>query len=150
MAKKPKYKRPGQPTLYKPEYCQALIDHLRNGDSYTTFAAFCDVCLDTLYHWEQAHPEFLEAKKKGWAHYQKYWEDAGKTGLYNETIKDGDGMTVTRSINAAVWIYNMKCRFRKEWADHKDITADVTTTSSKEDEEVKELVEWYRKLKDLK
>jgi transposase len=139
----------GRPTDFKPEYCDMLINHLKNGDSYTTFASVLNVAVSTLYEWEKNFPEFSEAKSIGWPHYQKYWEDHGKTGLYHETFKDNDGMTVSRSINSAVYIYNMKCRFPKDWRDMQEIKAEVKTESA-ESEKVQELLSWLKSAKDIK
>lgn len=150
MPKKSSKKHPGgRPSKYKPEYCEMLISHFKNGDSYTTFAATVDVDRDTLYEWETKYPEFSDAKKRGWAHYQKFWEDHGKSGLYNETFKDNDGMTVSRSINSAVYIYNMKCRFPKDWRDIQEVKAEVKNENA-ESEKVQELLAWLKSAKDLK
>lgn len=106
---------PGHPTHYDPIYCEMLIKHMEDGLSFEAFAGVIGVCEKTLYNWAKAHPEFLQSKKLGKAKSLKFWEEQGVKGLYNETIKDGDGMTITRSINATVWIFNMKNRFG--WRD---------------------------------
>jgi len=53
----------GRPTKYKPEYCMALINHCKQGYSYESFSGTIGVALQTLYDWEKAHQDFLEAKK---------------------------------------------------------------------------------------
>lgn len=108
----------GRPSLYKPEYGALLIQHMAEGLSFEAFGGVVGVCARTLYDWEHAHPEFLQAKKNGETLCRLYWEKVGRDGLYNEVIKDNDGCTVTRSINATLWIFNMKNRFK--WRDKSE------------------------------
>jgi hypothetical protein len=118
-----KKRKPGRPSLYKPEYGAMLIQHMSEGLSFEAFGGVVGVCARTLYDWEQAHPEFLQAKKTGESFSRLYWEKIGRDGLHNEVIKDGDGCTVTRSINATIWIFNMKNRFK--WRDRiEDVDPD--------------------------
>lgn len=105
----------GRPTKYRKEYCALLLEHMKDGLSFESFGGIVGVARHTLYDWEKVHPEFLHAKKEGESGSRLYWEKVGRDGLYNETIKDGDGMTVTKSINATIWIFNMKNRFK--WRD---------------------------------
>lgn len=134
-----KKKKTGRPSEYKPEYCQLLINHMADGLSYESFAGVIRKSIQTLYNWE-AIPEFLEAKKIAEPLCRLWWEKKGQE--LNETFKDADGMTVTRAMPPAVWIYNMKCRFRKEWHDPVELNANVkaeVTTEDKTAREVKEL-----------
>jgi DNA-binding XRE family transcriptional regulator len=80
-------------------YCQALVRWCKKGLSYESFASACNVSEQTLYDWEKAHPEFLEAKKIGYPHCRAFWERAGIAG----------------KIPAGTWIFNMKNRFG--WRD---------------------------------
>jgi hypothetical protein len=113
MAKK---KHPGgRPSDYDPIYCQMLIKHMEDGLSFESFGGVAKCSKQTLYRWIDAHPEFSDAKKVGETACQFWWEKTGKDGLHNETIKDGDGMTITKSINSTIWIFNMKNRFG--WRD---------------------------------
>lgn len=55
----------GQPTKYKPEYCEMLIEHMSKGKPFQTFAAKIKVKRSTLYNWASEIPEFAEAKAMG-------------------------------------------------------------------------------------
>lgn len=110
----------GRPTKYKKEYCDALIGHMQKGLSYESFGGVVWVDRDTLYEWEKKHREFSDAKKIGASLCRKWWEEAGI-----------DGMT-SGSINAAIWIFNMKNRF-PEWRDVKEIDRTNYTPKDKED-----------------
>ena len=93
----------GAPTLYRPEYCQQLIDFMAQGYSFRSFA--CDipgVSSDAMHVWATKHPDFAQAKAKAQDKYFKYWEDLGKRGVNGEV----------KNFNAVAWIFNMKNRFQ--------------------------------------
>ena len=50
---------------YKPEFCNKVIEHLRNRKSLMSFGGTIDVVEDTIYHWRKVHPEFDEAVRIG-------------------------------------------------------------------------------------
>jgi hypothetical protein len=116
-AAKPKAKM-GRPTKYEPIFCEMLIDHMSRGYSYESFAGKISTVRATLYNWEQIHSDFLDAKNVGVEKNLLFWEEQGIEGMHNQTIKDEDGMVVTKSINATVWIFNMKNRHK--WRDKSE------------------------------
>lgn len=85
-------------TLYKPEYDAMLIEHLKEGLMYQTFAAVVDVNLDTLYEWEKKYSSFREAKEIGKPKFLYYWEKLGKAGMVGKIPH----------FNATTWIFSMK------------------------------------------
>lgn len=100
----------GAPSKYRPEHCQALIEHMARGYSFESFAGTIDVDRDTLYQWAKVHPEFSDAKRKGAARSQIFWETLGM-GLAGAQMKGGKQVKGS----AASWIFNMKNRFG--WRD---------------------------------
>lgn len=68
----------GAPTKYKPEYCQAIKEHMAHGASMTSFAASIDVSRSVLNEWMEEHPEFLQAVKVAKAKCAAWWEDQGR------------------------------------------------------------------------
>lgn len=94
-----------RPTKYKPEYCEALISHMKEGRSFESFSGSAGVHRDTLYEWVKVFPEFSDAKKVGEGYGLHALEDLGLN-----MIKDG---------NASVWIFTMKNRFN--WKDKHEI-----------------------------
>lgn len=143
MAKSQGKAKRGQPTKYDPIYCEMLRTHMAEGLSYESFAGLIGVNRDTLYAWEHAHKNFSDAKSHGREAERLWWEKSGRDGLYNETIKDAEGMTVTRSINASIWIFNAKNRLG--WRDKQEIeTRDPATEELSK--EVELLTEELRKL----
>ena len=98
----------GRPTDYKPEYCQKLIEHGREGLSFDTFSAVVGVTRQTLYNWLKVHPEFERAKKEYEDVCKLWWEKAG------------NAMAVGKlQGNATTWIFNMKNRFG--WRDKVEV-----------------------------
>jgi hypothetical protein len=111
-AKKPK--KIGAPTIYKPEYCQAVIDHMSQGLSFETFGASIGVDRSITYEWAHRHPEFAEAKKRAFDLCQIFWEKVGIEGVWS----DARG----KNLNTGVWVFNMKNRFR--WTDRMEVSGD--------------------------
>jgi len=108
----------GRPSSYKPEYCDMLIAHMKEGNSYESFAAEIDTHRGTLYNWEEKFPEFLDAKKTAQHKALKYWEQIlQRTALGYNTVKiNGVDTRITPNITAI--IYLMKNRFRDNYNDN--------------------------------
>ena len=51
----------GRPTLYKPEYCEKVIQWGKEGQSRTWIAAEIDVTRETLNEWAKVHADFSDA-----------------------------------------------------------------------------------------
>jgi len=107
----------GRPTSYKPEMCDIAIELMAKGASKVEVCAAIGISKETLYQW--CNPEsdyynkaFSDAIKTGMALCQAWWERVGREFMFNEDGKNG--------LNSAVWIFNMKNRFRDDWMDvHK-------------------------------
>jgi transcriptional regulator with XRE-family HTH domain len=116
----------GRPTLYESRFCDLLIEHMSKGLSYESFAGFIGVSKQTIYDWEKANPEFLDAKNIGTEKARLWWEQKAADYLINtdETIRDSEGNMTTKrtSLNSTVWIFNMKNRFKEDWKDRHDVT----------------------------
>lgn len=100
MAKDLKYRD----LKYKPEYCEAVIEHMAQGDPLETFGATIDVSKMTLYNWIKKHPEFAESVEIGKVHCYKWWFTLGK-GMATGKLKG----------NPTPWVFTMKNIFG--WLD---------------------------------
>jgi transposase len=98
----------GRPTDFKDEYCELLVQHMKEGYSFESFAGLVGVTRKTIYNWLEI-PEFLHAKERGFEVSRLTWEKIGKT------------ITVHGEGNATAFIFNMKNRFREDWNDKKEI-----------------------------
>lgn len=99
----------GRPTDYRPEYCDKVIEWGKLGKSKTWMAAEIGISKQTLYDWEKAHPEFLDATTCAITMSQRWWEDAGQNGM------------TANLFNSTVWAKNMAARFRDEWTERQEI-----------------------------
>lgn len=84
---------------------------MAKGFSFTTFAAVINVNRDTIYNWEKLFPAFSDAKKIAFDRCQHFWEQQGLEGMWNKPYD--------KTLNSAIWIYNMKCRFPKDFLEKK-------------------------------
>ena len=106
----------GQPTKYRPKYCEMLIEHMKTGLSFESFAGVISVCKDTIYEWAKptVQPAFSEAKRKAVALNLLWWEEAGIKGMFMGG-KDNP-------FQASIYIFQMKNRHK--WTDRQDVTTD--------------------------
>ena len=121
----------GRPSKYEENFCNMLITHMAQGYSFESFGAIIDVHRDTLYEWLKKHEEFSDAKKRAHEHCLFWWEQLGRhgaMGLKTMKKKKKDGTTEDVDIsrfNAAMWIYNMKCRFKDGWRDDTNFDSNI-------------------------
>ena len=135
---KPKIKpsnKPNPPTKFKPQFHQMLIDHMSNGFSYETFAAKTETCPATLYRWEVIISGWLETKRKAFAKCQLWWETKGMD-LYS-----CQGMP---SLQASLWMFNMKARFG--WRDTVSVEQSVNVTTDEKERSVEEIKSRYNEI----
>lgn len=99
----------GRPTKYKPEYCERVIDHMKDGASLTSFAAEIEVARSTINEWMGNYPEFSEAVKKGKAKCASWWERLGREGA-----QGGD-------VNPTLVIFGLKNMAADDWRDKQEI-----------------------------
>lgn len=116
-AVKPRAAR-GQPSKYKPEYCEAVIEHMRNGNSLISFAAAIGVSKECVYHWSRSgkYPDFSAALNTATTLSEAYWEKV----LKEKTVTKTQG-------SDALLVFWMKNRFG--WADrqHSEIKQETKT-----------------------
>jgi hypothetical protein len=108
----------GRPTLYKPEYCQMLIDHMASGMSFYTFAAVIKCSPDTCNEWVHVHKDFSAAKIKGKALELEWWENLLRAGAAGKVP----------GYNAASVIFALKNKMPSMWRDKHEIVSTVNVT----------------------
>jgi hypothetical protein len=65
----------GRPTSYEPDLCQRIVALMADGRSLDGCAAIIGVHPDSLYEWQNVHPEFSEAVRAGRAAATTFWEN---------------------------------------------------------------------------
>src|SRR3990167_8260330 len=95
----------GPKTKYDEKYCQEIIDFMSQGNSKASFAGHIGIHRSTLYDWLEIYPKFKEASEIADAKCQLWWEEFGI-----QMMTSGQG-------NPAMWIFNMKNRFPKDWKE---------------------------------
>jgi hypothetical protein len=108
----------GRPSKYKEEYDEMLIEHMKSGLSFESFAGVVEVNQDTLYEWAKVHESFSEAKSIAYSLNRLTWEK----------IALGASAGKIPNANMTGIIFNLKNRFPKEWRDRKEVVADVTAS----------------------
>lgn len=98
-------KRPGAPSKWDDSFPDKLEAHLATGLSIEAFCGEVGISVDTFYRWEKVRPALSEAKKRGLAKSQSFWEKLGMAGMTGKI----------KNFNSAIWIFNMKNRFG--WRD---------------------------------
>jgi len=99
-------KGPGQPTKYLETYCIEVVDFLAGGHSLTAFAGHIGVNPDTIHEWQNKHPEFSDAIKRGRSKAVLWWEKKL--------------MDCKQGGEVAAAIFGLKNRARDEWRDKID------------------------------
>ena len=104
-------KRPvGRPSLYKPEYCERVIELGKEGCSPAEIASDLDVDRVTLIDWSRAHEDFSTALTRAKIHEQAWWERAGKSGM------------IADRFNAQVWTKSVSARFKDDYSERREVT----------------------------
>lgn len=97
----------GRPTSYRADHCATVIASGKEGKTLAEMARDVGVDRMTLRTWTKDHPEFFAAVKAGLDLAQAWWEDQGRIATFGGI----DGF------NATSYIFQMKNRFREDWAD---------------------------------
>ena len=117
-----KKKRGRPPIKFEKRYCDMLIEHMRQGLSFESFAGVVVVAKQTLYTWLEKNPSFLDAKKKGEGLSRLWWEKIGTAGMMAQ-MQSKDGKTIPlKNFNSGIWVFSMKNRFG--WKDRVQLSQD--------------------------
>lgn len=97
-----------------------LIEHMSKGLSFESFGAVINVDRDTVFEWVKVHKDFSDAKRIAFDNCLLFWEEMGIRGSFHRDFKP------------ASWIYNMKCRFRKQgWNDQQTLEVQEKSDATK-------------------
>lgn len=117
----------GRPTMYKPEYCEKVIECMGKGLSVHAFAGEVGVSKDAVYAWRDKHSEFAEAIKIGRGKLHAFFEKMGLHAMAGKIPK----------FNASTYIFTMKNKCG--WTDKMEQTItehDINITIDGDDAEL--------------
>ena len=60
--------------MYRVDYCDDVVDFLKDGHSLAAFAGKIGVNTKSIYNWMGKHPEFADAVKRAQAKSALWWE----------------------------------------------------------------------------
>lgn len=100
---KPQPRPTGGQTLYRPSFCQKVIELGKEGKTNSQVAAELGVCRSTLHKWTQDFPDFSDAYRLSREFAEKWWLNIGQEYM----LKGGKDST----FNDRIWIFWMKARF---------------------------------------
>ena len=101
----------GRPTLYKPEYCDMVVEHMAQGASLTSFAASIKTSRSVISLWMNEHPEFMRAAHEGKAACAAWWEENGR-----RLAKEGGA-----GASATLTVFGLKNMAPDEWRERQQI-----------------------------
>lgn len=104
----------GRPTLYDENFCDTVIACGKEGMSKAEMAAEIGVAYSTFDLWTKEHGEFSEAVKYALRLSQAWWEKQGRIATFGGV----------EGFNATSYIFQMKNRFREDWADRQLVGSD--------------------------
>lgn len=102
----------GRPSLYNPAYCEAIVAHMADGASVSSFAAEIDVARSTINKWAEDHEEFSEALSRAKAKCAAWWEKVGR-----QLASTGEG-------NASMVIFGLKNMGKDDWQEKQLVGSD--------------------------
>lgn len=115
----------GRPSKYKPEYCDQLLSHMKQGLSFDSFAGTIGVAASTTYLWAKRHKQFSETKKVGEAAGLLVWEKIGMAGMSGKL----------KGFNLGAWCFWGKNRFGMRDVYEQKVNANI-------DAKAEVVIEW--------
>jgi hypothetical protein len=106
----------GRPTKYKAEFCNLVIELMKDGASKAECCVDMGITPQTFIEWAKDKEEFSEAVKQGELASKAWWEKKGRSATFG-----GE-----EGFNATSFIFNMKNRFKNNddfgdnWADMRE------------------------------
>lgn len=104
----------GRPSKYQDSFPDFLVDQMSIGLSFEACCGSMGINKDTGYEWIKRYPEFAEAKLRGEALGQLFWEQKAIDNLE---------LDAESKFNSTVWIFTMKNRFG--WRDRRELSGSV-------------------------
>ena len=112
VVKQPVVARPnGRPSLYRPEYCERIIEVMKTGLSVAGFAGTIGVSREAIAEWANRYPEFLHALHVAKAGCALHWE----------RLALRTGQTSDRTGNPAMIMFALRNMAPADWMDKSTV-----------------------------
>ena len=119
-----KSRKRGRPTLYKPEYCEQVVEWGREGCSLHQIASRMGISLQCFAEWREKYKQFGESVTRARDLAQAWWEDVGMSGMRS------------REFNARVWEISVRNRFPESYRDQStlELSGSLTVAGIKDED----------------
>lgn len=94
----------GRPTDYRPEFCEQVVEHCRDGRSLASFCNEIGIARQTLYQWRARFSLFNDACSRALIAAQTWFEERCRNGLED------------RNFNSRLAEFLMAAQFRDDYA----------------------------------
>ena len=121
---------------WKPEFCQLIVDKMKDGASFTEVAAEMGVCKETFENWRKdpdKYPGIADAVRLGKTLSQAFWEHMGILGAAGKLHK----------FNYQAWSLNMRNRYPDEWSEKTENKLTFSSADRLSDTELDEAIKNY-------
>jgi hypothetical protein len=116
--------RMGRKSLFRPEYCDKLLQLCSDGLSFSACAAEFGISRRTLYLWAETIPEFARAKEVAEAAGLRFWENLA-IGVAKGTLRGNAAVIIHQICNRFPDIYRQRVEIdhsHKKGNDLQDLT----------------------------
>lgn len=121
-----------RPTKYKEEYCQKVIQHLKTGASFASFAASIGTHREVLWQWRQKHEMFNNACNIAMEASQAWYENLALMVATGKAMEIEDDPTKPRfgkpklpNTNPGMIQFIMKQRF-KDYREKTEVKKSIS------------------------
>ena len=97
-------------TLYRHDYCSMLVNHMKDGNSFASFAVSVGVSQSTCRKWLDKYEEFADAYELAKDAAMAHWENIA----YDQAVGNNKG-------SAASLIFMLKNRFSDDYKDKQTL-----------------------------
>jgi len=105
---------------FKPEYCDQLIRHLKNGKSFSCFNVDPPVFQSTIFNWYDNHPEFKMAREIGEKSWQLFLESLAYYKVTGIKSPELDKLG-SKKIDGEMLRFLLARKFRKDYSERTEV-----------------------------
>ena len=104
--------------IYDERFGPSLVDYMSSGNSYHSFAGAIGVSVNVLKKWEEAEPEWIVWRDRGFAAALLFWED-----------RLNRAATKVEQADAKLMIFKLKNMFPEDYKEKVEVSGEMAPTS---------------------